>query len=1282
MPMTLEEREEADRFLARRKSIVAPSVSRSDEFRQVDDFLATQRGVVTSTRIKAPVFDPENLLGEKEAPVITRKKDVFTYTFPDGRQFRLGSDGKPYKTARSGLTTDTKGLVRDGSFAETGEEVDHKVSLALGGTNFYGNLQTSYNTKTMLQSAYDFVTGHERSSSEDQDKNNDGKVGFWEGVKAGYADKNRQKSSMDQPIGKMIVEWEAIAKYEKEEITFGEAMAALKYHNDPVLVAKFLRRDVAMSAMVGGTPGKNKPVEGSLSQKLAGAIGPVIEHFKEPENRAAAVTKLTEFAKHGATTWLKEGLKHGFSGVGIVPVPSNILREKKQEATKWAVQAFVGSPIRFTIEAGLELSRSDAVLTTDNPITKYIMGEEDLVRLSKSESLEGKASEFVAGKLKDTGINPTVSEIFGVSTGLLLGLFLESPFGLPGKVAKEAGEKGLKALILSEFGENVPAKYLEEISVEIKKIYEIKDVEERKRTFDEFVSSYRKGLQALDPETAVLTPDEEVRTWLRNQDAGDSNAIRDGLASARERRAAEMAAAEKKAGRRPDHRRISDEAYEWVNRTYYDRLTPVRKAMRTDQSPAGKMAGKIKGALEGEVVPSARTGKVGFWNTVATSPEFVLKKMGLGAIWSKVEKARKVYAQAERSAQETIRRMSSGVTKAREQAIFRYLDGKTDEVLSGDELELATEVRGWFDDFAQRLGLPESRKISDYAPHIFKKQGFFGKTKTTVGSVGKETEAAAKSADTVEHIVDETGNPRLMRREGAEGYEENLWDAMFNYAREGERTIAFRETKAAIEAKLGYAIEKKGVIGSTDAVKPNAELLKAEVEYLTRYLENLQEITPKVDELINSFVPNVIRERFGEEAAMKVAALLRKGSNLAFFGLNVLSAVKNFGQNANAYAYIGARGIASGALSLFKRGSWDELAKEGVFGPTVIDVGERGYNRTVGNVVEDALFYMFTKVERINRGIAYFGGKSESLRKGKTLEEAKAYGLWLSDRAHFTFGAENTPIRMYSGTAKTAFQYLPYVAKQVEFLHLLNQEKNYAGMVRYVGSTVAYWAVITGVTGVALKDVFAFMNIPGFAPSLAVPTEIIKARLDTPDENGKPRSREQKLADIAEAGSKLIPASSQIKKTLRGKAKIKEDDSAYVKGKKLIFGFAEEDKPVPTDGPKLTKDEQKVKDQADEIMALPASERVSAFNRLKADSEKDAKKVKKYLEDEKLGISETDAKVRQLTIEDGSRALYIAKELRKLENKEQRIELWNEYAEKGIITKDVEKQIRKMLASP
>ncbi len=92
-----------------------------------------------------------------------------------------------------------KNIVRGGSFADTNAEVDHVISLALGGANVESNLQSLKDKKTISQTVVDALTGRKSLPKH-------------------YTPANRQE-------GKMLVEWQAIDDYKKGKLTLNEARA-------------------------------------------------------------------------------------------------------------------------------------------------------------------------------------------------------------------------------------------------------------------------------------------------------------------------------------------------------------------------------------------------------------------------------------------------------------------------------------------------------------------------------------------------------------------------------------------------------------------------------------------------------------------------------------------------------------------------------------------------------------------------------------------------------------------------------------------------------------------------------------------------------------------------------------------------------------------------------------------------------------------------------------------------------------------------------------------------
>ena len=71
--------------------------------------------------------------------------------------------------------------------------------------------------------------------------------------------------------------------------------------------------------------------------------------------------------------------------------------------------------------------------------------------------------------------------------------------------------------------------------------------------------------------------------------------------------------------------------------------------------------------------------------------------------------------------------------------------------------------------------------------------------------------------------------------------------------------------------------------------------------------------------------------------------------------------------------------------------------------------------------------------------------------------------------------------------------------------------------------------------------------------------------------------------------------------------------------------------------------------------------------------------IKKYLKDKTLKTNRKEKSLRSLPIKDNSRPRAILKELKKLKTKEEKTALWNDYVEKGIITKETAKQIKLLM---
>jgi len=127
-----------------------------------------------------------------------RQSNVRLLPFPVKKEEtpKKDSDSVVLRNARN-ISQKKKEEIRGGSFAETKEEVDHKIPVALGGSKADYNLQALKDKKTISQTVYDLFTGNKRDAGS-------------------YKPQNRQE-------GKMLVEWTAIEAYKEGKIDLDEA---------------------------------------------------------------------------------------------------------------------------------------------------------------------------------------------------------------------------------------------------------------------------------------------------------------------------------------------------------------------------------------------------------------------------------------------------------------------------------------------------------------------------------------------------------------------------------------------------------------------------------------------------------------------------------------------------------------------------------------------------------------------------------------------------------------------------------------------------------------------------------------------------------------------------------------------------------------------------------------------------------------------------------------------------------------------------------------------------
>ncbi|MFH1260365.1 MAG: LPD38 domain-containing protein [Candidatus Micrarchaeota archaeon] len=491
-------------------------------------------------------------------------------TLPGGAQFNLKEDNTPFVGSRS-LTTEEKETVRGGTFEETAMEVDHRVPMALGGTDYVFNLQALKDNKTITQTVYDFLTGNKRLPSD-------------------YKAQNRQE-------GKMIVEWEAIDKYQQGKITLWEAIAATQNYDNSELTASYLHKEyesswlekglgflsvikpsnLAIGAAVkiletdqqakdfimnkvkenrrtgvindvvgffGGkhyvdkTPGEALIAEvgEGLDKSTVLRPGPTIENLKffqsleELGPKKVADEKVTfvprtEPGVPGVPTRIspslqaKMGIQEQISLAKEIPETKFLNETARRQILLTGtapVRWTAGSLARLLIGYGLETTGSNASFTPQTEWQEFTMGKEDFTRLANSADIYGTAMRYVENELKNRDMPVDQAQKFGIASALVLGAVIENPFFSFGKQpAKKALERIMKESLEKELGGELSEKVIKEIGDEASKIVSLKTSVERGKAIEESISRW-KNEASLKPVIKIeeVVPSKAVKKTI------------------------------------------------------------------------------------------------------------------------------------------------------------------------------------------------------------------------------------------------------------------------------------------------------------------------------------------------------------------------------------------------------------------------------------------------------------------------------------------------------------------------------------------------------------------------------------------------------------------------------------------------------------------------------------------------------------------------------------------------------------------------------------------------
>ncbi len=456
------------------------------------------------------------------------------------------------------------------------------------------------------------------------------------------------------------------------------------------------------------------------------------------------------------------------------------------------------------------------------------------------------------------------------------------------------------------------------------------------------------------------------------------------------------------------------------------------------------------------------------------------------------------------------------------QRIFQYLDGKPVK-LQTDELLVANEIKAYLKEWAVKLNLPEEKQISNYITHIFER--------TKEGQEFPDEIASLIKGKVPGSVYD----PFLQKRMGKPDYIEDTWRALDAYTKRAVRKYNIDPALEKIKAK------SKGLEDS-------------QINYLTNLTERINLRPTQLDNLIDNFIKSTpIGYKFTNRPTAFISRAWRQIIYRGTLGGNIASAVKNLTQGANTYAVLGERYTIKGYMDMLKNWNSDELKRVGVLQDSFIQDQTIYSMKRWLDKLDDGLFYLFSNVEKINRGAAYYGAKAKALARGKSEKEAIAHGLEIVRKTQFTFGSIDTPLVLQSDIAKTLGQFQSYSLKQTEFLGEMLKAKDFAGLTRWTGASLAMIYAVGDLIGMEPADLIPFNplnnKVAGPPPVLQLPTEIVKAALNTPDRFGQPRTTKEKLLDIGKSAVPYVPAGTQIKKTFEGVNAYRQGASTSASGR-------------------------------------------------------------------------------------------------------------------------------------
>lgn len=538
-------------------------------------------------------------------------------------------------------------------------------------------------------------------------------------------------------------------------------------------------------------------------------------------------------------------------------------------------------------------------------------------------------------------------------------------------------------------------------------------------------------------------------------------------------------------------------------------ITPAHTIAELGQGEDGaSWSSLIKGFVHG-LKPGAKVHVLDYLGT----PEFVLEKVGLAKAAEKLQDAKFLARSNLREAISKIQAWKSEVAGIpySSKNIFRYLDGEARFVkgeMSEVELKVAAEIKEYFKEWAVRLKLPQDGQISEYITHIFEEVPGEGIPRSVFET---DPELAALMQKTPAGSV---YDPFLQERLGKKGYRQDAWASLDAYVKRGTRK---------------------------EAMDPALEFLKAEAKtlddatynYVTKLTHRINMRPTELDKLVDNFIiqtPGLNRLTRGPRPTMVLTQKIRSMFYRGTLGINLSSALRNLSQGANTYAKLGERFTVVGYAKIFSRlvtRNLDELKEMGILDDELIQDRKIGIYKSMLQKLDPVLFSVFSLAEKINRGAAFYGARSQGLSKGLSEAEAIKYGQRIVRETQFAFGAVDSPVILASDIMKTATQLGTYNIKQIEFLGRMARNREFAGLLRYSLASVGFLYTIGQLFGMTKEQLIPSVGLGG-SPAGNLITGLVMLMSDDPQTHAKG------VSQLKRAVVSAIPGGAQIRKSVQG----------------------------------------------------------------------------------------------------------------------------------------------------